>query len=266
MPIPRLLSIAGTDPSGGAGMHADLKTFSALGGYGTSAITAVVSQNTCGVRSVYPLPLEVLESQLKAIFDDVAIDAVKIGMVADRATAELIKHQIETYAPKWVVLDPVMVAKSGDRLVDDAAVDAVRTLLMPLADVATPNLPEAAELLGIDTPQSESAMLDMASALRDLGARQVLLKGGFLEGPECNDLLIGAEHTRWLEAPRIETRHLHGTGCTLSSAIATLLPQRDSMEDAILDAKSYMTGALEQADRLGVGHGQGPVHHFHRWW
>ncbi|MCM2131541.1 bifunctional hydroxymethylpyrimidine kinase/phosphomethylpyrimidine kinase [Larsenimonas rhizosphaerae] len=264
--IPRLLSIAGTDPSGGAGMHADMKTFSALGGYATSAITSIVAQNTCGVREVYPLPLAALEAQLRAVFDDIEIDAVKIGMVADRDTAQCIRRLILEYAPRHVVLDPVMVAKSGDRLVDAGAVAAVCELLVPLADIVTPNLPEAAELLGTNIPDSRDAMMAMCDDLRGLQSSHVLLKGGFLADSTCADLLISAQDTEWLEAPRIATRHLHGTGCTLSSAIAALLPQHATLPAAVRAAKVYMTRSLEEADRLGVGKGQGPVHHFHAWW
>ena len=226
MTIPRLLSIAGTDPSGGAGMYADVKTFSALGCYATSAITAIVAQNTCGVREVYPLPLSILEAQLRAVFDDIEIDAVKIGMVADRDTALCIRRLVLEYAPRHVVLDPVMVAKSGDRLVDAHAVAAVRELLVPLADIVTPNLPEAAELLGTGIPDSRDAMLGLSDDLRALKSSHILLKGGFLTDDTCADLLISAHNTEWLEAPRIATRQLHGTGCTLSSAIAALLPHQ----------------------------------------
>lgn len=263
---PHLLTIAGTDPSGGAGQMADVKTFSALGAYATSVVTAVLAQNTCGVRQILAMPIELIEAQLEAVFDDISIDAVKIGMIQDLPTARAVRRAIERYAPRFVVLDPVMVAKSGDRLVDSAGLEAVRDVLVPIADVITPNLPEAAALLGTTPPASIEEMEAMLPRLGALGPGAVLLKGGHLIGPYSPDLLLSAEGTERLEADRIDTQNLHGTGCTLASALAALLPQRDSVAIAAREAKRYMSAALRDAGRLEVGHGRGPVHHFHRWW
>lgn len=262
----RFLSIAGTDPSGGAGQSADLKAASALGAYTTSVLTTVLAQNTCGVREVMPLPQAMIRAQLDAVFDDIAIDCVKIGMVGDLDTAHLIREFIERYQPAHVVLDPVMVAKSGDMLVDRDGFHAVRDILIPVADVITPNLPEAAVLLETDIPENHEGMEAMLPGLGALGCDIVVLKGGYLAGEVSNDLVLTPDATHWLEAPRIMTRSLHGSGCTLASAIAALLPRHDTPIEAIREAKVYMTRALAAAERLEVGKGQGPVHHFHAWW
>ncbi|SDK01687.1 bifunctional hydroxymethylpyrimidine kinase/phosphomethylpyrimidine kinase [Billgrantia gudaonensis] len=264
--IPNALTIAGSDPSGGAGIQADLKTFSALGVYGTSVITALTAQNTRGVSGVHPIPSGFIDTQLATLLDDVTIDAVKIGMVASRDVAETIRASLERCRPRWIVLDPVMVAKSGDVLVDDAGIAAVRDLLVPLADVVTPNLPEAAVLLDRLTPHSRTAMEALAAPLRDLGAGATLLKGGHLPGRECPDLLITAGDAIWLEGSRVDTANLHGTGCTLSSAIAARLAHGDALPDAVTTAKAWLEAALTASSRLDVGQGQGPVHHFHAWW
>lgn len=260
------LSIAGTDPSGGAGQSADIKTASALGAYTTSVLTAVLAQNTCGVREVMALPQPLIRAQLNAVFEDIDIDCVKIGMVSDLATARLIREFIERYRPAHVVLDPVMVAKSGDMLVDRDGFHAVRDVLIPMADVITPNLPEAAVLLDTDIPASHDDMEAILPGLGALGSDIVVLKGGYLAGEVSNDLVLTLDGTHWLEAERVRTRSLHGSGCTLASAIAALLPRHDTPIEAIRAAKAYMTRALKAADRLEVGQGQGPAHHFHDWW
>ncbi|MCE8026050.1 MULTISPECIES: bifunctional hydroxymethylpyrimidine kinase/phosphomethylpyrimidine kinase [Halomonadaceae] len=265
-PAPNALTIAGSDPSGGAGIQADLKSFSALGAYGTSVITALTAQNTLGVRGVQPIPVEFIRLQLETLLDDVTIDAVKIGMVASREVAEAIRDALEARRPRWVVLDPVMVAKSGDILVDDVGIAAVREVLVPLADLITPNLPEAAVLLGRSAPASRDEMLAMAPALAGLGAGAVLLKGGHLRDESCPDLLIEAGESRWIEGTRIATSNLHGTGCSLSSAIAARLALGDELPAAIAAAKRWLETALTESRRLAVGQGHGPVHHFHRWW
>lgn len=265
-PIPNALTIAGSDPSGGAGIQADLKSFSALGAYGTSVITALTAQNTLGVRGVHPIPVEFIRLQLDTLLDDVALDAVKIGMVASREVAETIRDALEARRPRWVVLDPVMVAKSGDILVDDVGIAAVREVLVPLADLITPNLPEAAVLLGRPAPTSRDEMLAMAPALAGLGAGAVLLKGGHLRDESCPDLLIAGGENRWIEGTRIATSNLHGTGCSLSSAIAARLALGDELPAAIAAAKQWLETALTESRRLAVGQGHGPVHHFHRWW
>ncbi len=264
--IPNVLTIAGSDPSGGAGIQADLKTFSALGAYGTSVITALTAQNTRGVSGVHPVPADFIAAQLETLLDDVRIDAVKIGMVASLEVAEVIREALTRRRPRWVVLDPVMVAKSGDILVDDAGIRAVREVLVPLADLITPNLPEAAVLLDRQAPATRGEMLAMAPALRALGAGSSLLKGGHLSGEECPDLLVSADAAIWVEGARVDTANLHGTGCSLSSAITARLAQGDSLLEAVASAKRWLGAALTASQRLDVGQGRGPVHHFHAWW
>lgn len=270
--IPHTLTIAGSDPSGGAGLQGDLKTLSALGTYATNVITAVIAQNTRGVAAVHPVPAAVIGEQLENLLDDVRIDAVKIGMVADRSVAETLAEVLARRRPRWIVLDPVMVAKSGDILVDAAGIAAVRDVLVPLADVITPNLPEAAVLLDAETPRTPDAMEAMLPALQALEAPYVLLKGGHLSGETCPDLLATPERSQWLPAPRIATENLHGTGCALSSAIAAHLahlpPEADgeAIVGAIGEAKRWLHAALDASPQLAVGHGRGPVHHFHARW
>lgn len=264
--IANVLTIAGTDPSGGAGIQADIKTFSALGTYATSVITAVIAQNTCGVRAVTPVAAEMVRTQIDAVCEDVAIDAVKIGMIGDIDLARTVRDALQRYRPRWVVLDPVMVAKSGDILVDNDGIRAVREILVPCADLITPNLPEAAVLLGTDTPRDSDAMQALLPQLLDLGAPHVLLKGGHLDGERCPDLLGSAEGYSWLEAKRIATHNLHGAGCTLSSAIAAHLARGEPLVSAVQHAKVWLSRALHESHRLSVGSGRGPVHHFHAWW
>ncbi|TCO83813.1 hydroxymethylpyrimidine kinase /phosphomethylpyrimidine kinase [Plasticicumulans lactativorans] len=265
--IPNVLTIAGSDPSGGAGIQADLKTFSALGAFGTSVITALTAQNTRGVTGVHAVPAAFVREQLDTLFADVAIAAVKIGMLADPAVIDAVAEVLERKRPRHVVLDPVMVAKSGDRLLPAAAVAALRSRLLPLADLITPNLPEAADLLGLPQADSTTAMERQAAALRECGARGVLLKGGHLGGPASPDLLwLDDDDPLWLPAVRVDTRHGHGTGCTLSAAIAALRPRRPDWPGAVRDAKAYVGAALAAAGRLEVGGGCGPVHHFHALW
>ncbi|OIQ88764.1 hydroxymethylpyrimidine/phosphomethylpyrimidine kinase [mine drainage metagenome] len=263
--IVNALTIAGTDPSGGAGIQADLKTFSALGVYGTTVITAVVAQNTRGVAGIHPVPGEFVTAQLEALFADVRIDAVKIGMLGTTQVVEAVAGALRRHRPPYVVLDPVMVASSGDVLLSLEATDALRELLLPLVDLITPNTAEAAVLLG------EAQAVTTADAVDQLGrlARLcpgVLLTGGHLDGPQCIDLLgIEGAITR-LAAPRVVTRNTHGTGCTLSSAITALRPGRPDWASTVRDAKDYLTAALRAAEALDVGHGPGPVHHFHALW
>lgn len=265
MGIPNILSIAGTDPSGGAGIQADLKTFSALGAYGMTVVTALVAQTTTGVHTVHAVPSEFVTDQLDTLLTDVPADAVKIGMLGDAGVIRAVASALDRYAPPHVVLDPVMVAKSGDRLLAADAVTALRDQMLPRTGLITPNLPEAADLLDEPEARTEDEMRDQARRLRGLGAPRVLLKGGHLDGADCVDLLVTAEGVHRLHAPRVDTRNTHGTGCTLSSAIAALRPQHD-WPDAVRGAKEYLTGALRAADRLRVGHGRGPVHHFHAIW
>ncbi|UYF99800.1 bifunctional hydroxymethylpyrimidine kinase/phosphomethylpyrimidine kinase [Halomonas sp. GD1P12] len=270
--IAKVLTIAGSDPSGGAGLQGDLKTFSALGVYATNVITAVIAQNTQGVARVEPVSPEMIRVQLENLLEDVTIDAVKIGMVGSREVAEVIKAVLEKHRPRWIVLDPVMVAKSGDILVDDEGIRAVRDVLVPLAHVITPNLPEAAVLLDTASPKTPDEMEAMLPGLTALGAPFVVLKGGHLTGETCPDLLATPTEHAWLPASRIDTQNLHGTGCALSAAVAACLARLPLEADAhapveaIREAKQWLHSALEASERLQVGHGRGPVHHFHRWW
>ena len=264
--IRNILSIAGTDPTGGAGIQADVKAFSANGAYAMAVVTAVVAQNTQGVRSFVALDPAFVGEQIDAVFDDVRVDAVKIGMVANEGIARTIAERLAHHGARNIVLDPVMVAKSGDHLLAPEAVGAVRELLVPLAALVTPNLPEAGVLLGIEPEWTMEEMRARAVDLLALGPRHVLLKGGHQHGsPVSTDLLHGPNGTVELSAPRIATRNDHGTGCTLSAAIAALLPGRD-MESAVRQAKDYLNGALAAADQLHVGSGHGPLHHFHALW
>ncbi|MFE3835886.1 bifunctional hydroxymethylpyrimidine kinase/phosphomethylpyrimidine kinase [Pseudogemmobacter sonorensis] len=259
------LTIAGSDSGGGAGIQADLKTFAALGCYGASVLTAVTAQNTRAVTAVEVLAPGIITAQIEAVFDDLAVGAVKIGMLGDpgviRAVAESLRPILRDRALP-VVLDPVMVAKSGDRLLDAEAIAALKSELLPLATVLTPNLPEAAELLGQtaarDLPQQEA----QGRALGALGPAWVLMKGGHAAGPVCTDLLVGPER-HVLTAPRIATENTHGTGCTLSAAIAAGLARGGTVPQAVARAHRYLQGAIAAADRLKVGSGHGPVHHFH---
>jgi hydroxymethylpyrimidine/phosphomethylpyrimidine kinase len=263
--IPNVLSVAGSDPSGGAGIQADLKAFSALGAYGMSVITALTAQNTQGVRGVQAVEPAFVAAQIDAIFEDVRVDAVKIGMVATAEIAAVIAERLYHHAVRNVVLDPVMVAKSGDRLLREDAVAAVRDRLVPLARVITPNLPEAAVLLSGSEPATLAEMRQAVVALHRLGPRFVLLKGGHLIRGDSTDLLFDGKVVTEFSSQRIDTRNTHGTGCTLSSAIAALLPRHD-MNEAVRQAKAYLTGAIAASDRLTVGGGHGPVHHFHALW
>lgn len=263
--IRKALSIAGSDPSGGAGIQADLKTFSALGVYGMAAMTSLTAQNTRGVYAVQEISPEFLRAQLEAVFEDIAVHAVKIGMIGSAGAAHVLADVLAERKAKNIVLDPVMVATSGDRLISDEAIAVVKERLLPLADVITPNLREAEVLVGAQPGMETEAL---ARALKDMGARAVLLKGGHLtQEKHSNDLLIGADGSaRLFEAPRILTANTHGTGCTLSSAIAAHLAKGQTLEDSCALAKSWLTEALKRGSSLGVGHCHGPVHHFWDVW
>ncbi len=256
--IPNVLSIAGSDPSGGAGIQADLKTFSALGCYGMAAITALTAQNTQGVSGVFDVPADFVRAQITAIFEDVEVAAVKIGMLAQPDIIHQIADVLEKYKPPFIVLDPVMVATSGDPLISSGAIDVLKERLIPLADVITPNISEAQKL-------SRKAVLDMHVAAKELlalGSRAVFLKGGHLKEVQARDVLAmsdGAVHE--FSVPRIDTPNTHGTGCTLSSAIAAYLAKGENMPSACEKAKAYLSGALEASEELDVGYGHGPVHH-----
>ena len=264
----RLLTIAGSDSGGGAGIQADLKTFSALGGYGMTAITALTAQNTMGVQGVYPVPPEFVEQQLDSVLSDIGADAVKIGMLANEKIIKAVANRLTDYQIPLIVLDPVMVATSGDRLLQASAVEALRTVLLPIATVITPNIPEAEDLLDskLDSPE---ALQDAAIQLLQLGPTGVLIKGGHGNGENSDDVLAyrnGGDPTiEWIKSVRVETRNTHGTGCTLSSAIAAYLGQGWSLPEAVRAAKRYITKSIKAAAQRQLGQGHGPVDHFHAW-
>ena len=260
------LTIAGSDSGGGAGIQADLKTFSALGVYGMSVITALTAQNTRAVTGIFPVEPDFIAAQIDAVFDDIPVHAVKLGMLGGPEVIRTVAERLRHWRPRWIVLDPVMVAKSGDKLLPDEAVEALKTELLPLASIITPNLPEAAVLLG-EAPVSERrAMPAVAARLQGLGVANVLLKGGHLDDGESADVLLHGGELLWQRGPRIATKNTHGTGCTLSAAIAAGLASGLALPDAVGRAKTYITGAIEAADRLAIGHGHGPVHHFFQTW
>ena len=263
---PVALTIAGSDSSGGAGIQADLKTFAALGVYGASAITALTAQNTGGVTGIHAVPADFVTAQIDAVFSDLDVAAVKIGMVAQAASIDAIASALARWKPRHVVLDPVMVATSGDRLLAAEAVAALRTKLMPLASVITPNLPEAAALLDERVAQSETEIESQGRRLLSLGCRAVLIKGGHGDGAESTDYLVGADTIVALAAPRVATRNTHGTGCSLSSAVAAGLAKGEDLETAVRSAKNWISAAIASADRFSVGHGHGPIHHFHKYY
>lgn len=261
---PIALTIAGSDSGGGAGIQADLKTFSALGVYGASVITALTAQNTHSVTAVHDAPPDMVAAQIEAVFSDLDVGAVKIGMLS---SPEIIDAVADGLAGRDVpvVLDPVMVAKSGDALLQDHAVQALKTRLLPMATVLTPNLPEAARLVGLDRVDGNDQAV--AQALLNMGPSGVLLKGGHAVGDDCTDLLVRRDGPpRRFTTPRIMTRNTHGTGCTLSSAIAAGLAAGMALDHAIERAHAYLQGAIRAADGLGIGSGNGPVHHFHALW
>jgi hydroxymethylpyrimidine/phosphomethylpyrimidine kinase len=260
--IPNLLSIAGSDPSGGAGIQADLKTFAALGGYGMAVITALTAQNTQKVSAVHVPPVDFVAAEIDAIFADIEVAAVKIGMLGSGAVVAKVAERLAFYKPPIIVLDPVLVATSGDSLGSDDVVEALWTHLIPLATLITPNGPEAARLTGGAEPEETADMEKLTADLLARGAKAALVKGGHLKSGKAEDLLAYGKTRRLYSTPRIETKNTHGTGCTLSSAIATYLAQGYPLEDAVAAAKSYLTHALKAAETLHVGHGHGPLNHF----
>src|SRR5690606_35398304 len=268
---PNVLTIAGSDPSGGAGIQADIKTFSALGAYATSVITALTAQNTLAVTGVHAVPPEFVRAQLDALSSDVRIDAVKVGMLASAPIACAVADWLEAADIHSVVVDPVMIAKSGDRLLDADAVEALRRRILPLASVLTPNLPEAGVLLGRAVPATVDQMREAALDLALLGPRHVLVKGGHLRSEDSSpDVLCDGREVTLIEAERVSTRNTHGTGCTLSAAIAAPLPRHgtapSAVPSAVRAAKSYASAGLRASHELEVGSGRGPLHHFHALW
>lgn len=266
MSTPIAVTIAGSDSSGGAGIQADLKTFAALGVYGASVITALTAQNTHGVTATHDVPPDFIAAQIDAVFSDLAVGAVKIGMLSQPRAIEAVANGLDRHGRRAIVLDPVMVATSGDRLLAPAAIDGLRQALIPRALIVTPNLPEAAVLLDAPIAGSETEMRAQAERLLSLGPRAVLIKGGHGSGAESVDLLVEAGTLIRLPAGRIVTKNTHGTGCTLSSAVAAGLAKGLALSAAVRGAKAYVTAAIAAADRLAIGSGHGPVHHFHAWW
>lgn len=259
----KCLSIAGFDGSGGAGIQADLKTFSALGCYGMTVLTALPVQNTMGVRNCYDIPLTAIEEQLFAIFDDIVPDSIKVGMLFNEEIVSLVTKFLENNAKNIpIVVDSVMVAKSGDILLKPNAIAALKEQLFPIATLITPNLPEAAALTGMDL-----GMHEQAAALLALGAQAVLLKGGHLPGPQSNDLYMDqTKQSTWFKSPKIESQNTHGTGCTLSAAITAYLAQGETLLEACRLGKEYLWHALKAVEYHSVGQGHGPVHHFYNIW
>ncbi len=265
MKIYKTLTIAGFDGSGGAGIQADLKTFSALGCYAATALTALPIQNSMGVRGVYEIPASAVEEQIRAVLDDMEIDAIKIGMLHRQEIALSVARTLSDYPVSNIVLDPVMVAKSGDLLLLPEAIEEMKKTLFPMADVITPNLLEASRLLGRNIKIKEE-MERAAADLLELGPKAVLLKGGHLKESSDDCLYLGNEDFHWFSTPKIATRNTHGTGCTLSAAIAAFLARGESLYHATLKAKEYLTSSIAAWAQGSVGRGNGPVHHFHRIW
>ena len=263
----RALTIAGSDSGGGAGIQADLKTFSALGCYGMSVITAITAQNTIAVTDIHPVPPECIALQIDAVLDDIGADVVKIGMLHSSQVISIVADRLSKYECGNIVLDPVMVAKSGDHLLMDEAVRTLKSRLLPMAAVVTPTLPEASVILGTEVT-TQDQMGDACRELCRLGCRTVFLKGGHLTGKTCVDVLFDGQTGTLLEfeSVRIDTVNSHGTGCTISSAIAAFLARGFGMPEAVGKAKKFIDEALRTGARMKVGHGHGPVHHFHAWW
>jgi hydroxymethylpyrimidine/phosphomethylpyrimidine kinase len=260
------VTIAGSDSGGGAGIQADLKTFSALNVYGASVITAVTAQNTQGVSAIHDVPAHIIAAQIDAVFSDLAVNAVKIGMLSAPVAIATVAAGLDRWRQTLVVLDPVMIATSGDRLLAPDAVALLKRDLIPRALLVTPNLHEAAALLDEPLAKNETEMLAQAQALLGIGAKAVLIKGGHAQSADATDLLVTPSAVARFTAQKIDTANTHGTGCTLSSAIAAGLAKGLALAEAVADAKAYVTAAIDAADELSIGRGHGPVHHFHAWW
>ncbi len=264
--IPIAVTIAGSDSGGGAGIQADLKTFSALGVYGASAITAITAQNTLGVQGVHGIPTNFVGQQIDSIYSDLKVSATKVGMLANQEIIEEVSDKFRKFDCQNIVLDPVMVSATGDQLIENAAVEVLVKTLLPIADLITPNLQEAARILETKVADNESETTMQAKVLKQLGPKAVLLKGGHNTGTESNDLLLDENGVHWFKSPRISTSNTHGTGCTLSSAIAANLAKGSSLKEAVSLAKTYVTNAIRNSNQLTVGSGVGPVHHFYGIW
>lgn len=263
---PIALTIAGSDSGGGAGVQADLKAMSATGVYGASVVTVVTAQNTTSVTAVHAIPADIVAAQIKAVLSDLDVQAIKIGMLFSPDIIEVVAQELAQFKGP-IVVDPVMIAKSGDALLQDAAVAAMITQILPLATVLTPNLPEAARLLGTHDAETTGDMTAQGKRLLDMGPKAILMKGGHSKSDICTDLLVTTNDAQIvLTAPRVNTQNTHGTGCTFSAAIAAKLAQGYSLQAAVEAAHTYLQGAIAAADTLQIGHGHGPVHHFHGQW
>jgi hydroxymethylpyrimidine/phosphomethylpyrimidine kinase len=263
---PIAVTIAGSDSGGGAGLQGDLKTFSALGVYGACVVTALTAQNTAGVTAIHDVPADFVAAQMDAVFSDLHVGAVKIGMLSQPAVIHAVAAGLDRWRQTKVVLDPVMVASSGDRLLARDAIDVLKRVLIPRALVLTPNLPEAAALLGLPVAESEDDMREQAQRLLALGAKAVVIKGGHAQGADSVDLLVDRSGVVALPLIRIASRNTHGTGCAFSAAIAAGLARGLELEEATRSAKRYVHAAIAAAGTLAIGSGSGPVHHFHALW
>ncbi len=261
-PIYKALTIAGSDSGAGAGIQADLKTFAAFGVYGTSVITAITAQNTVGVTKILELPADLVAAQLDAVVEDIGAQALKTGMLANSAIIEIVAEKIREHRLHNLVVDPVMVAKGGDLLLRPEAIEALRSRLIPLAVIVTPNLPEAEQLTGIPGSRLQD-IKESARRIIAMGARSVVIKGGHRKGP-ATDIFYDGKKFRELSAPRLRTANTHGTGCTFSAAIAAGLAKGEKLENAVVEAKRYITQAIRRGFAIGSGHS--PVHHFYRFW
>ncbi len=263
----RVLTIAGSDSGGGAGIQADLKTFSACGCYGMSAITAITAQNTCGVTDIHPVPVATIEAQIRAVMDDIGADAVKIGMLHSKEVIQCVAATLAAYDCKSVVLDPVMVATSGDPLIEKDAIAVMKEQLLPKVQLITPNIPEA-EILAGGKITGDKDVIAVAQQLSETFSLSVLVKAGHLQGERLIDVLWEKKHRKMytFENRRLATQNTHGTGCTLSSAIAAHLARGLSLAESILQAEKYLHGAIAAGTEYGIGKGHGPVHHFHANW
>ncbi len=259
---PTAMTIAGSDSGGGAGIQADLKTFSALGVFGTSTLTAITAQNTVGVTAVHEIPTDVISAQIDAVITDIGADAVKTGMLSSAAIVETVSEAVRRHGITNLVVDPVMVAKSGDRLLREEAISSICNDLIPLAKVVTPNIPEAEDLTGLSI-KTDADVRRAAEAIVGMGAQCVVVKGGHRDGPPTDTLYDGATFLEFT-TERIPSTNTHGTGCTFASAVAACLAHGLEVPDAVQQAKDYVTAAIRSAYPIGQGHG--PLHHFHAFW
>ena len=260
------LTIAGSDSGGGAGIQADLKAFSALGVFGTSVITAITAQNTCAVTAVHEVPADIVAAQIEAVLSDIPVSAIKLGMLFSPEIITVVAKALADFKGP-IITDPVMIAKSGDALLQDEAIHALSEQIVPITTLLTPNLPEAARLLGIDEATTTNAMSEQGNALLAMGSKAVLMKGGHGAGATCTDVLISTSDSGLeLSAKRVQTQNTHGTGCTYSASIAAHMAQGQSLNEAVANAHGYLQKAIQAADKLTIGSGHGPVHHFHEQW